>query len=81
MSAKRGDFNLDIMMTTMVMVMIMVMMMMMMMMMILTDDDGDDDDDDDDNKASKPIDFRTHLINSSITMVLSWRSMVQPCRR
>ena len=53
---------------------------MMMMMMILTDDDGDDDDDDDD-KASKPIDFRTHLINSSITMVLLWRSMVQPCGR
>ena len=60
----------------MVMVMIMVMMMMMMM---LTDDDGDDDDDD--NKASKPIDFRTHLTNSSITMVLSSRSMVQPCGR
>ena len=78
MSAKCGDFDLDIMMTTMVMVMIMVMMMMMMM---LTDDDGDDDDDDDDNKASKPIDFRTHLTNSSITMVLSSRSMVQPCRR
>ena len=66
------------MMTTMVMVMIMVMMMMTMM---LTDDDGDDDDDDDDNKASKPIDFRTHLTNSSITMVLSSRSMVQPCGR
>ena len=78
MSAKCGDFDLDIMMTTMVMVMIMVMMMMMMM---LTDDDGDDDDDDDDNKASKPIDFRTHLANSSITMVLSSRSMVQPCGR
>ena len=78
MSAKGGDFDLDIMMTTMVMVMIMVMMMMMMM---LTDDDGDDDDDDDDNKASKPIDFRTHLTNSSITMVLSSRSMVQPCGR
>ena len=78
MSAKCGDFDLDIMMTTMVMVMIMVMMMMMMM---LTDDDGDDDDDDDDNKASKPIDFRTHLTNSSITMVLSSRSMVQPCGR
>ena len=77
MSAKCGDFDLDIMMTTMVMVMIMVMMMMMMM---LTDDD-DDDDDDDDNKASKPIDFRTHLTNSSITMVLSSRSMVQPCGR
>ena len=76
MSAKCGDFDLDIMMTTMVMVMIMVMMMMMMM---LTDDDGDDDDDD--NKASKPIDFRTHLTNSSITMVLSSRSMVQPCGR
>ena len=75
MSAKCGDFDLDIMMTTMVMVMIMVM---MMMMMILTDDGGDDDDDDDDNKASKPIDFRTHLTNSSITMVLSSRSMVQP---
>ena len=76
MSAKCGYFDLDIMMTTMVMVMIMVM---MMMMMILTDDDGDDDDDDDDdNKASKPIDFRTHLTNSSITMVLSSRSMVQP---
>ena len=74
MSAKCGDFDLDIMMTTMVMVMIMVMMM-------LTDDDGDDDDDDDDNKASKPIDFRTHLTNSSITMVLSSRSMVQPCGR
>ena len=66
------------MMTTMVMVMIMVM---MMMTMVLTDDDGDDDDDDDDNKASKPIDFRTHLTNSSITMVLSSRSMVQPCGR
>ena len=78
MSAKCGDFDLDIMMTTMVMVMIMVMMMMMMM---LTDDDGDDDDDDDDNKALKPIDFRTHLTNSSITMVLSSRSMVQPCGR
>ena len=78
MSAKCGDFDLDIMMTTMVMVMIMVMMMMMMM---LTDNDGDDDDDDDDNKASKPIDFRTHLTNSSITMVLSSRSMVQPCGR
>ena len=78
MSAKGGGFDLDIMMTTMVMVMIMVMMMMMMM---LTDDDGDDDDDDDDNKASKPIDFRTHLTNSSITMVLSSRSMVQPCGR
>ena len=78
MSAKCGDFDLDMMMTTMVMVMIMVMMMMMMM---LTDDDGDDDDDDDDNKASKPIDFRTHLTNSSITMVLSSRSMVQPCGR
>ena len=78
MSAKCGDFDLDIMMTTMVMVMIMVMMMMTMM---LTDDDGDDDDDDDDNKASKPIDFRTHLTNSSITMVLSSRSMVQPCGR
>ena len=78
MSAKCGDFDLDIMMTTMVMVMIMVMMMMTMM---LTDDDGDDDDDDDDNKASKPIDFRTHLTNSSITMVLSLRSMVQPCGR
>ena len=78
MSAKCGDFDLDIMMTTMVMVMIMVMMMMMMM---LTDDDGDDDDDDDDNKASKPIDFRTHLTNSPITMVLSSRSMVQPCGR
>ena len=77
MLAKCGDFDLDIMMTTMVMVMIMVMMMMMMM---LTDDDGDDDDDDD-NKASKPIDFRTHLTNSSITMVLSSRSMVQPCGR
>ena len=76
MSAKCGYFDLDIMMTTMVMVMIMVM---MMMMMILTDDDGDDDDDD--NKASKPIDFRTHLTNSSITMVLSSRSMVQPCGR
>ena len=76
MSAKCGDFDLDIMMTTMVMVMIMVMMMMMMM---LTDDDSDDDDDD--NKASKPIDFRTHLTNSSITMVLSSRSMVQPCGR
>ena len=78
MSAKCGDFDLDIMMTTMVMVMIMVM---MMMMMILTDDGGDDDDDDDDNKASKPIDFRTHLINSSIAMVLSSRSLVQPCGR
>ena len=78
MSAKCGDFDLDIMMTTMVMVMIMVM---MMMTMKLTDDDGDDDDDDDDNKASKPIDFRTHLTNSSITMVLSSRSMVQPCGR
>ena len=78
MSAKCGDFDLDIMMTTMVMVMIMVMMMMTMM---LTDDDGDDDDDDDDNKASKPIDFRTHLTNSSIIMVLSSRSMVQPCGR
>ena len=76
MSAKCGDFDLHIMMTTMVMVMIMVMMMMMMM---LTDDDGDDDDDD--NKASNPIDFRTHLTNSSITMVLSSRSMVQPCGR
>ena len=73
MSAKCGDFDLDIMMTTMVMVMIMVMMMMMMMLT--------DDDDDDDNKASKPIDFRTHLTNSSITMVLSSRSMVQPCGR
>ena len=76
MSAKCGDFDLDIMMTTVVMVMIMVR---MMMMMILTDDD--DDDDDDDNKASKPINFRTHLINLSITMVLSSRSMVQPCGR
>ena len=77
MSAKCGDFDLDIMMTTVVMVMIMVM---MMMMMILTDDDGDDDDDDD-NKASKPINLRTHLINLSITMVLLSRSMVQPCGR
>ena len=73
MSAKCGDFDLDIMMTTMAMVMIMVMMMMMMMLT--------DDDDDDDNKASKPIDFRTHLTNSSITMILSSRSMVQPCGR
>ena len=34
-----------------------------------------------DNKALKPIDFRTHLINSSIAMVLSSRSMVQSCGR
>ena len=32
-----------------------------------------------DNKALKPIDFRIYLINSSIAMVLSSRSMVQPC--
>ena len=31
--------------------------------------------------ALKPIDFRTHLINSSIAMVLSSRSIVQPFGR
>ena len=33
------------------------------------------------NKALKPIYFRNHLTNSSIAMVLSSRSMVQPCGR
>ena len=36
---------------------------------------------DSDSKALKPIYFRNHLINSSVAMVLSSRSMVQPCGR
>ena len=36
---------------------------------------------DSDSKALKPIYFRNHLINSLVAMVLSWRSMVQPCGR
>ena len=34
-----------------------------------------------DSKALKPIYFRNHLINSSVAMVLSSRSIVQPCGR
>ena len=34
-----------------------------------------------DSKALKPLYFRNHLINSSVAMVLSSRSMVQPCGR
>ena len=36
---------------------------------------------DSDSKALKPINFKNHLINSSVAMVLSSRSMVQPCGR
>ena len=36
---------------------------------------------DSDSKALNPIYFRNHLINSSLSMVLSSRSMVQPCGR
>ena len=36
---------------------------------------------DSDSKALKPIYFRNHLINSSVAMVLSSRSTVQPCGR
>ena len=36
---------------------------------------------DSDSKALKPVYFRNHLINSSVAMILSSRSMVQPCGR
>ena len=36
---------------------------------------------DSDSKALKPIYFKNHLINSSVAIVLSSRSMVQPCGR
>ena len=34
-----------------------------------------------DSKTLKPLYFRNHLINSSVTMVLSSTCMVQPCGR